>query len=455
MPATPLKAFCASRGITNAVLAREAGISRQHIVRVMHARINARRDVIATIVSALRRLTLEPVRADELFALTVEDEAAFHARRSRAFKVQQRATVRARKFVDALSRVDADKRLQSVLRARGTPAANPITAALIVEARRLTPDDANQAIAYAEYATALLAVSPATELAHHLEGCAALASAVALRRLGDYPRALTDLAKAEAALVNRLQSSSELAQTWYVRGIIAMKQGRFANALADARAARTVFQLLGDSRRDAYTRLLEGGIAFEQGDAHQARDLFRSTLPELRRAEEETTLALAWMNIGSAEARLGNLADAEDWIRQAEAVFKHRGIPEELARAHWAYGYALSTHGNVQMGLLVMHQSAQEFDELRLPVDAAFVRLDLTEVLLANDDRRAALATCRGIEDVLNRAGATAAARQAVKFLCRALNQGKATVSLARYVKTYALASQHGTVAPFEPRVAA
>jgi tetratricopeptide (TPR) repeat protein len=252
-----------------------------------------------------------------------------------------------------------------------------------------------------------------------------------------------------------MQSSSELAQTWYVRGIISMKQGRFANALVDARCARTVFQLLGDARRDAYTRLLEGGVAFEQGDAHQARDLFRSTLPALRRAEEETTLALAWMNLGSAEARLGNLADAEDWIRQAEAVFKHRGVPEELARAHWAYGYALATHANVQTGMIVMRQAAQEFDELRLPVDAAFVRLDLTEALLANDDRRAAIATCKGIADVLNRAGATAAARQAVKFLCRALSQGQATVSLARYVKTYALASQRGTVAPFEPRVAA
>jgi tetratricopeptide (TPR) repeat protein len=223
----------------------------------------------------------------------------------------------------------------------------------------------------------------------------------------------------------------------------------------DARAARTVFQLLGDSRRDAYTRLLEGGVVFEQGDAHRARDLFRSTFPTLRRAEEEKTLAIAWMNVGSAEARLGNLADAEDWIRRAEAVFRHRGVPEELARAHWTYGYALATHEHAGPGVIVMGQAAREFDDLRLPVEAAFVRLDLTEVFLAQGDRATAVETCQGIVKVLKHAGATAAARQAVEYLCRALSKGAATVPLARYVKTYALSAERGAVAPFEPRVAA
>jgi tetratricopeptide (TPR) repeat protein len=456
-PVTSLRAFCTSHGITNADLARESGVSRQHIVRIMNARMNARRDVIAAIVSAIRRMTLEAVRADELFALSVEDEAAFHAQRSRPFEIQPRASVRARAFVEALTRVgDAEKRLEIVLRAQGKAAAYPIAAALIVEARRLAATDASQGAAYAGNAAALLAVSPSGELALHLEGCAALASGVALRHLGDYPRALTMLAKAEAAFLDRPHSSaSELAQTWYVRGIIAMKQSRFNDALIDARAARTVFQLLGDSRRDAYTRLLEGGVAFEQGDAHRARDLFRSTFPALRRAEEEKTLAIAWMNVGSAEARLGNLADAEEWIRRAEAVFRHRGVPEELARAHWTYGYALATHGQVQPGVIVMVEAAKEFDDLRLSVEAAFVRLDLTEVFLAQDDRDAAIETCQGIVKVLKRAGATAAARKAVEYLCRALSDGAATVPLARYVKTYALAAERGAVAPFEPRVAA
>lgn len=454
-PVTPLKAFCASRNIAAANLAREACLSRQHVMRIMGARLNTRQNAIAAITSALRRMTLEPVRADELFTLTAEEEAAFRAERKRVFDLQKRASIRARSFVEALSDVQEEKRLKTVLAVRRTAGAYGISTALILEARRLTAKSAMQAATYAEYAAALLRVSPSTALSQHLEGCAALALAVALRHRGEFPRALLALTKAEAAFVDRPHSSSELAQTWYVRGIIEMKQGRFLDAERDARAARTVFQLLGDTRRDAYTRLLEGGVAFEQGDAHRARDLFRSTLAPLYRAEEEKTLALAWMNLGSAEARLGNVAAAKDWISRAEAVFSHRAIPEELARAHWAYGYALATHDNAHDGIPLMRRAAQEFDDAKLPVDAAFVRLDLTEALLAKGDRAAAVTTCEGIVQVLAQVGANAAARQAVEYLCRALADGEATVSLARYVKTYTLAAHRGTVAPFEPRVAA
>src|SRR6185369_1874004 len=150
VPETLLKAFCSSRRITSIELARESGVSRQHLGRVMSARMNPRRDVIAAIVSALRRMTLEPVRADDIFELTAENEAAFHAQRSRVFDLRLRASSRARSFVDALSRLDAGKRLATVLRAKGTTGALPIIAALIVEARRLTSKNPEEAAAYAE-----------------------------------------------------------------------------------------------------------------------------------------------------------------------------------------------------------------------------------------------------------------------------------------------------------------
>jgi len=454
-PVTRLKAFCNDRDLTLADVARESCVSRPHVIRIANARANARRDVIAAIVSALRRLTLMPISPEEVFELVVEEETAFRAKYARSFSLGRRRSANARKFVEALSDIQPEERLRTVLRTRGTSLAHAITAELVLKARRITRRSPEQSAEYSEYASKLAAVLPGTDFARHLGGCAALARGVALRHLGHYPRALVALAEAEGAFLDRLQSTSELAQTWYVRGIVAMKQGRFSEALSDARAARTVFQLLGDSRREAYVRILEGGIAFEQGDAFQARDLFRSTLQALRRAEDETTLALVSMNIGSAEARLGHLADAEEWIRRAEKVFEHRGISEELARAHWAYAYALATRGAAEKGVPLLWAAAREFDELRLPVEAAFVRLDIVEVLLAAGADDEATELCKALIAVLTQADAVAAAQRAVRHLCRAISRGEGTVPLVRYVRTYVTAAHHGHVAPFRPRVAA
>jgi len=66
---TRLETFLKSRGIKPAHLARESGYSRQHLLRIRMGRMEPTRRCIAAIVTAVRRLSHEAVRADQLFDL--------------------------------------------------------------------------------------------------------------------------------------------------------------------------------------------------------------------------------------------------------------------------------------------------------------------------------------------------------------------------------------------------
>jgi predicted transcriptional regulator len=66
---TRLERFLKLKGIKPAHLARESGYSRQHLLRVRMGRMEPTRRCIAAIVAACRRLTRDPVRADDLFDL--------------------------------------------------------------------------------------------------------------------------------------------------------------------------------------------------------------------------------------------------------------------------------------------------------------------------------------------------------------------------------------------------
>jgi len=64
--------FLKSRGVKPAHLARESGYSRQHLLRIRMGRMEPTRRCIAAIIAAARKLSNEPVRANDLFDLEEE-----------------------------------------------------------------------------------------------------------------------------------------------------------------------------------------------------------------------------------------------------------------------------------------------------------------------------------------------------------------------------------------------
>jgi len=73
MNATPgptrLERYLRSRGIKPAHLAKESGVSRQHLLRVRMGRMEPTRPCIVAITTACRHLAQEQVRATDIFDL--------------------------------------------------------------------------------------------------------------------------------------------------------------------------------------------------------------------------------------------------------------------------------------------------------------------------------------------------------------------------------------------------
>lgn len=66
---TRLERYLKHKQIKPAHLARESGYSRQHLLRIRKGRMEPTRRCIAAIVAAVRKLSHEQVRADDLFEL--------------------------------------------------------------------------------------------------------------------------------------------------------------------------------------------------------------------------------------------------------------------------------------------------------------------------------------------------------------------------------------------------
>jgi tetratricopeptide (TPR) repeat protein len=436
-------------------LAREAGVSRQHVARLLSGSMDPRRQAIAKIVSALRRLTLEDVRPEEVFDLYVEAE---RSRRKVYAQANNGGSSRgkAQDFVAAILRLPVAERASALARARYIPFAT-VARELVIAARRSTPSTAAEAVALADLAIlALHRVKRDSEERAHINGCALLVAGNGLRHLGRYGDAFAKLNAAEEELSGTSRSASELGQVWYARSIVAWKRGAAEDALRDARRARTMFDLLGDERRGAYTYMVEGGVRFESGEPARARDLFLSVLRPLEDAADRRTLALAWANLGAAEAELGNVSAAKTYLARAEPVLASFRMKADVIRARWTSAYLIAKHESPTEGVSLLRAAIDAFEKERLPIDAGFARLDLVEILLETPGGAGeARELCVQLIDLFRSADAPSAAQKAFEYLAAAAKQGRASPRLARYVRQYAKAARIGVELEFRPRAAA
>lgn len=91
---TRLERFLRSHRIKPAHLAREAGYSRQHLLRLLFGRMRPSVTCIAALVIALRRLTSKRVSADDLFE-PCEIQVAWREARGQRFEDHEHEELRA------------------------------------------------------------------------------------------------------------------------------------------------------------------------------------------------------------------------------------------------------------------------------------------------------------------------------------------------------------------------
>jgi len=452
-----LEFFLAIHGVKPAHLAKEASISRQHLLRVRKGLMEPTRLKIAQIVSALRRLTFLDVQPSEVFELSVEENGTWALA-----EVRDEATSAAKRF-RAQMRSTTFRIAQALQKPENEWAAgfskHPISEALlrqlVLTAHRSLDDKPLRTIAIHALVERLSFALPKfvnPNLRIALIGRTFLDRATAFRQLGRLPQAVKMLDRAEELFRSTPYCTHELAQAWYERAAVHFRLGEDDVTAVLTRQARSVFVLAGDRRRAAKARMIEACILVDRRQFAQARDAFRDSLPTFRAYGDQEALASAHLNLGSTEMHLGHFSAARSALGAALTEFTKLGMRGEVVRVRWNLAHLAAFHADRESGLRLLRQARADFTNLDMNGSAASVGLDLVNALFADDGAvEEAAQLARAVFREFEASGATKNALEALAYLRDALQRREASGQLIDDVQSFVQRATRHPGAVFTP----
>lgn len=455
---TRLEIFRVSRGIKSADLADESGYHRSHVLRIRQAAIEPSRDAIAAIVSALRRLSLEDVRAETVFELSAEESGVWRrdrtrfAREAAAFRKDRE---RAQRILIEVSRTPRADWLH-VLRAMPGGISAAVARVAIVEGTRLmdAQPDHSEALLDLGGAIADEANDLTPDYRAFLSGRARVERADALRQIGKYRDALPVLDDAERRFEGVPSCTHELGRAWFRRGAILFKMNGLDEAVRYLRLSVNIFAALDDHRRIAQAQLVEGNVLFEKGQFEQARTLWLAIAPVFEASRDRHSLASLWLNLGWCDLERGDPHGARAWLVRALDRFTHLHSPIDVARSRWALALTEARYGNRSSGLSALRRERDELDRLGAATEAGMVALDIAEILLLDPANASdAAAVCRDLVKLFERAGASKEVLKALAYLWEAANARAANAGLVQKIRDGVRRAERDVGWAFDERV--
>ena len=324
---------------------------------------------------------------------------------------------------------------------------------LCAKAKELRERQPMHALVVADTAIAIadqLSGYPAT-LMDELRGDAWYERANVLRYLGRYPEAIDALDVAARAYVRSAFCSATVD---YLRSVIFVETDRFDEARRLARKSARVFRQFGESERFLHAKIVEASIHFHERHFHESRRLFLSLVPPAKELGKPETLARLFANIANCEVHLGEFASAESYFGRALSLYEAVGLETGKIRIRWNIGSLRIAAGDVEEGLVRLHEARREFEQIGAHTDAALVTLEIVEALLSTADPRAAREAaqlCSGLAESFAAVGMTGHALTALAYLRESFETGQATPDLVRHVRQYIETRPDQAGQPFIP----
>jgi len=271
----------------------------------------------------------------------------------------------------------------------------------------------------------------------------------ALRMLGRYEEALNATVTAERFAEEVRTGAFMRAQIIYTRGTVLFKMGRFAETIKAAREASNRFAEYGDVKRVIHARNLEAIALTEQGETAEGLRVYLLIAQQLQQFDDPQMSARVRENIAVSHRRLGNYDEARAHALAAQEQYRELKADSEIIRIEWTLGLIDLLVGETQAGFERLRDAAAAFEALKMPADAGFVKLDLTEELLRVEEWGEAGVVAGEAAEAFARTGAKLHLSKALSFLREAVQRRSATLELVRYVREYVTADEEGR--SFEP----
>lgn len=258
----------------------------------------------------------------------------------------------------------------------------------------------------------------------------------AFRHLGRYDDALHASEKAQAYYDTVRVGEFDAAQAQYTRAAAFFKMTRLADARTALAPAMSTLKRYGETLPLAKALMLDAAIRHEEGDIDGAFEAWVAVAPVLERFGEERELARILTNLAEYYLARGNYDGALASAGAAIGAFSNLRMDVERTRAEWTHAMIRVAQRDADAGA-ALESVARSFDRFHMESDSAFVRLDLVEELLRNEEWEKAEAVARQIEPLLRRAGVTLAKIRAATYLREAVLRRDATLELVKQIRAY------------------
>ena len=326
---------------------------------------------------------------------------------------------------------------------------------LIAHAHSICENEPLAALTFADAAISIAEVLPDDtypwNAVFELRGSAWKDRANALLIAGELPAALEALTHAERAYRHLQSPGFGLSSVALARAAVFCEQDRLEEAAACAEQAEHGFAHIGQEDRRMRAVFLRGSIKYEAGEIATVVTLFRQVLDYGELTNNHRWVARASYALGNCAVDNGNLGEASMHFHRALVLFREIGPDRERLAAEWGLGRVVLHGGDQSEAIRRLHVVAAELEKRSMLSDAALVRLDIVEALLAVGETRQIVEIATRLSRVFRSAGMITGALTAIAYMNEAAAAGKLTSGGVNAVRTFLRRSGRQPDLIFEP----
>jgi hypothetical protein len=146
-----------------------------------------------------------------------------------------------------------------------------------------------------------------------------------------------------------------------------------------------------------------------------------------------------------------NLAEASLYFHKALVIFREIGADRERVKTEWGLARVVLDGGDRSEAIRRLRAVAAELEKRSLLSDAALVRLDIVDALLALGQTKPIVELCARLFRVFKDAGMITGALTAIAYMREAASAGELTREGVDAVRTYLRRAETQPQLAFEP----
>ena len=230
----------------------------------------------------------------------------------------------------------------------------------------------------------------------------------------------------------------DAARAGIVRAYLLRSLENTGAAYDDARKSAAVFAAFGDASRSTVAAFAYAYVLLKEQHYRAALDVYEQ---QLSSTTDREMLGLLHLNIGFCHRELGEFDTALQQYQIALDAFEEANSISSATRVRWNIAGVLLAAGRLNDAYPRLLAARDALTSLGMHAEAMLARLELAEVLLAQERYAEIEPLCREVMSYFEEAGVAYGrhAMTALAYMQEATRARKATVELVRHVRNYVM----------------